>query len=442
MARIVFPPRPAVNDGNIGQDGMDSTFIPPEALAAHFGRRFLRFQGECGEHLERIEEHRSAFRAHHAQLRDAESLRQQVCKLQRRLTEVEVQATRERVRALRIDAEHKDLDLRRKEHADEVQRLLAAQASPTAALVSSHTQPVPSGSLSSVRLVSTPNADQLVTEAVATPAELWQQIEQEVASLGEDLDGFDQHRAQRAVEHEQAVLHARAELQLVLEELESDREHLADSLVGYVQLCARHLERQRMHAQDVEAMKTCNRELEIRAEELEKIDRTRLQEVRSLACREAGEHIAYRRDAEIVERDVVATAQACLQDVREEGETRASSLAGEIRLLKEKCAEHRRRRRLALDGLRADLSLVGKKLDVLEDVAEQVSERLARASSETRGADGGRQSQPRQGTSPYAKQRSGTSRRRRPQSRAGGRGGVRSTSQRPESAMYGWVASG
>merc|ERR1711971_1240442 len=126
----------------------------------------------------------------------------------------------------------------------------------------------------------------------------------------------------------------------------------------------------------------------MRIEELAKIDRSRLQEVKALARREASEHIAYRRSAELVERDMVATAQACLHDVHEEGEVRVVSLAHEIRLLKEKCGQHRQRRRLALDGLKADLSLVAKKLDVLEDVAEQVIERMGKVSLDGRGAVG------------------------------------------------------
>merc|ERR1712150_232065 len=40
---------------------------------------------------------------------------------------------------------------------------------------------------------------------------------------------------------------------------------------------------------------------------------------------------------------------------------------------KERCASHRRRQKLTLDGLQADLSLVAKKLAVLDRVADEIN---------------------------------------------------------------------
>lgn len=371
--------------------GDDSALIPSAELGAYYDRRFYSFEGECTEHVERIGERRLALRVHHEDLRKVEILRKKVGQLQYQLAEVEVQSAKERVRALRLDSEHKDLHISRREHKDEIRRLLAARRAQVSTLPtgpqgkggnSNEGSSLPGASQSLLRLVETPGGG----EDLEAPADLWLKIRAEVMDLTHDLSAFDSGRAERTQKHSQEVALLEAELEIELTGLEGERERLADAMLGYVQLRSQHVAAQRKHAMEMEVLKSCNRELMTRAQELASKGKQKVEEVECLYKKDVEEHIEYRRSTEMLERQQVGVAKACLEDVCETGEARMGELANETKALKERCAASRRRRKLALDGLRADLSLVAKKLAVLEDVAEQVGSSVAQA---CRGAEGG-----------------------------------------------------
>lgn len=354
---------------------VDSALIAPAELAEHYNRRFASFQAECIENVGRICESRLALRSHHTELIDVERLRRHVGQLQRRLAEVEVQSAKERIRALRLDSEHKDLHISQREHRDEIRRLLAAKSSPSAPAPPKEPLP-PGASRCLVRLVETPGG---AGEDIEVPADLWAKIRADVMKLTQELESFDASRAERSNGHTEQAALLEAQLETELSGLEGERERLADSLLGFVQLRSAHLSLQCKHAMEIDVLKACNRELVSRTQELSNKGRQKVGEVDDFCKRSAVEHAEFHRVAEVLERQHSGTANACLEDVCEATEGRVAGLVNETRALKERCAGARRRRKLALDGLRADLSLVAKKLAVLEQVAEQVSASLGQA---------------------------------------------------------------
>lgn len=361
-------------------DSADAALIPPAELAAHYDGRFQSFESQCAEHVERISEQLRTLRAHHAETREVGALRQQVGQLQRRLTEVQVQSAKERVRALRLEAEQKDLHVLRREHRDEIQRLLVAKraqgppvppappgARPsTPALV----QSPPSRCL--FRQVEAPGGAATEAAEAENPADVWASLQDEVGVLGQELETFDASRAQRLERHLQEAAALEAELAGDLEGLENERERLANALIGYVQLRSQHLGLQRRHVEEIEILKMCNEELECRAEDLVSRHEQHVGELDEMAHRHAVEHIEHRRLAELLERHQTGVARLDLRDAVELGEKRVAELVAEVKALKDRCAAHRRRRKCTLDGLRVDLSTLARKLDVLDGVAEEV----------------------------------------------------------------------
>lgn len=360
---------------------VEAALIPAAELAAYYDRRFSSFEEEGAEYVEKVGVRRLALRAHHEDLREVEVLRKKVGRLQRRLAEVEVQSAKERVRALRLDSEHKDLHMSQREHKDEIRRLLATRNSPSSppAAPGQPTGPLPAGaSRCLMRLIETPGAS---GEDIEDPAELWLKIHNDVLGLTDGLAVFESARAVRAQKHTEETELLEAQLTAELAGLEGERERLADALLAFAKLRSQHLDLQRTHAAEMEVLKSCNVELVCRAEELASKGRQKVAEVESVCKQEATEHIEYRRVADVLERQRITVGKGCLQDVRKAGEARVAALENETRVLKERCANSRRRQKLSLEGLRADLSLVNKKLSVLEEVAEQVSTNLGDACS-------------------------------------------------------------
>jgi len=365
---------------------VDATLLPAAELAAYYHRRFRSFEEEAVEYVTKVGEHRLALQAHHEDLREVESLRRKVGQLQRHLAEVEVQSAKERVRALRLDSEHKDFHISKREHRDEIQRLLSTRSAPSSppAAPGHKTGPLPPGaSRCLMRLVETPSA---TGEDIEQPADLWLKIHNQVVGLTEGLDVFDASRATRTQKHAQETEELEAQLNGELAGMEGERARLADALLAFVKLRSQHLDLQRNHAAEMEALKSCNMELVCRAEELTSKGRHQVEEVESVCKHDAADHIQYRRINDVLERQRVTVSKACLQDTREAGEVRVAALENETRILKERCADSRRRRKLGLEGLRADLSLLTKKLAVLEEVSEQVNGCLGQACGGTAGA--------------------------------------------------------
>jgi len=211
------------------------------------------------------------------------------------------------------------------------------------------------------------------SEDAESPAEVWATIHNEVTQLSDSLKVFDHTRAKRLHEHTLQVDQLEADLNAELTALASERERLANALLGFVELRSTHLRLQKKHAAEMEVLKTCNRELLRRSEELASTGREKVVEINHVSRRDAAEHIEYRQVAEVMEQQQVTVGKAYLQDVRDAGERRVAELASEVKVLKERCAGSRRRQKLSFDGFKADLSLVAKKLAVLEEVAEQVN---------------------------------------------------------------------
>jgi hypothetical protein len=258
-------------------------------------------------------------------------------------------------------------------------------------------------------MVETPGDDQ----DGEAPADLWLKIHGEVFELTQDLESFDVNRAEKSVKNRQEVELLDSELQAELAVLETERERLADALSGFVQLRSQNISLQRKQAEEMEVLKSCNKHLMTRMEELSHHGNEKAEQVEYLCKHDAREHTEYHRMIELLERQQAGVAKACLEDVCETGELHVAELENETRALKERCAASRRRRKLALDGLRADLSLVAKKLSVLEQVAAQVSNTLGQMCSGVQGATSSTSQTtaktaplPQASASPYAQQRS------------------------------------
>jgi len=310
--------------------------------------------------------------------------------LQQRLNEVEVQAVRERLRGLRLAAEGKDLDLRFHESSANIHRLLAARYGERSGAVAAIGASGGSIAAGAIPAANSPAAlcaasSGCVLRSVATPndsgadsrtqmAEVWQEIEAEVRGHAEDVETLDAARIAVAGRKRRAAAAAQAALREEQAALEAERERLAESLAGYVRLRAKHLTAQRRAAEEEQALRIHNEDLARRAEAVAQAGRQEPLELEISARREAAGHADFRRRAETLERQNAFTLCQRLEVVQAEGEARSAVLLSELGSLQEKCAEHRRRRHQALTGLRADLSLVTKKLLVLEAVSKTVSE--------------------------------------------------------------------
>lgn len=135
---------------------------------------------------------------------------------------------------------------------------------------------------------------------------------------------------------------------------------------------ARHTTLQRTFAEETDGLKAANLRVAQRAEAVARETRREVRECVDSARKEAGHHVEYRKRVEILERGSANALRDCLEDVREKSASREGALFEALRALKGKCAAHRRRRGLALNGLKADLSLMSRKLDMLEPIAEEV----------------------------------------------------------------------
>lgn len=368
------PAAPA--EGYFQQDLDVAAALPQDAaadLTEHFGRRFHMFEEECTEYLARIEKRRQALRMHHVDLRGLESLRHEVVNLQRRLTEVELQGLRERWRALRHVAESRHLHERHSQYQEQAQRLLTATRRGTVQVASTGTSTSSSGCV--VRAVAEPHAD-AQAGAASQRTEVWQEIEAETKAHTQQLDAFEKERAWRLEAHDQVATALWSELAGELTMQESERERLADIFVGFVELRKTHLAAQRAYAEEVEALKAHNSELSRRAEDFAQAGAKGVREIESSVRADLKGQSEYNRRAELIERQTTDLMHGSLEEMETAEEVRADNLLGELRNLRGKCAAHRRRRCLELQGVRADLSLLGEKLAILGVVAEEASERL------------------------------------------------------------------
>jgi len=356
-------------------------FVSDEELGKHFARRFESFEAEGSDSVGRIEERRQSLHKHYENVRGVDALQREVERLQRRISEIDIQGARERLRALHFAAENSDLDLRQIEQRVEVQQLFeAGNVKSTASAIDPSSLRVSLGttgpSRCTTRAVVSPNDGG--GSAIPSRASLiWNEIQGEVAQHGQELDAFDVEHAAFATRQDEAVHAVREEIAQTLSQLEADQDRLADNLVGYVRLRYQHVAVQRRYAEDVEALKSCAGALTQQSRQLLKRAKVDAQEVEHRAQREALQHTEFYQNMEQQDIHDIDALSRCVAMERKRSVARAAGLADEILELKGKCKRHRQQRRFALDGLKSDLSLLGKKLSVLEAVAVKMGDCVA-----------------------------------------------------------------
>merc|ERR1712151_842089 len=142
---------------------------------------------------------------------------------------------------------------------------------------------------------------------------------------------------------------------------------------GYINLRDKRLRLQREHAEEIECLKTKNKELAERSEELARAARQGISEIQHSSSAEVSGLLEFRRRAEIVERQSSSALCHQVEATREASSAQVEKLVCELKSLRGKCGAHRRRRVLELDGARTDLSLLSKKLGVLSAVADEAN---------------------------------------------------------------------
>mmetsp|Transcript_101293 Transcript_101293/g.180002 ORF Transcript_101293/g.180002 Transcript_101293/m.180002 type:complete len:413 (-) Transcript_101293:76-1314(-) len=367
--------------------------VPRTDLAEHFKRRFALFDEEREDYFTRICERRQALGHHHQQLNEVSSVRQEVSDLQRRLSEVQVQGLHEQLRALRLAAERLDCEELEGEYRADLRRLLSVArpaGGSTSSLISPDpevrppdapaTVPLPGtateGSRSVLRMVVTPNEESELEANAAEEAALQSELQEEVRGHAADLDELQAQRSEAVAAQDRVAALLQAELAQELATLKEERLRLAGSLEAFLHLRAEHVKSQQNSAKEVDDLCRLNDELAWRAEESLKAGQQELGQIERTAKLEAGNHLQFRQKAVLLERQGVRALCDSLEAAQEENAMKAEQLSSELQALCKKCAQHRQRRRLCLEGLRADLSLVSRKLRVLEGVAEVARERI------------------------------------------------------------------
>lgn len=365
-------------------------------LAGYWARRFTLFEDERKEQLETVRERRQVLGEHHRTLDEVCQLRSEVHDLQRRLSEVQVQTTRERLRAVRLAAEHADAEDLDNTYRADVWRLLAAVQPPKAwqpSLVPptpevrppdvQETVPLPvpacdmQPSRSVVRMVTTPNEESALKQLATEESELTRQLDEVLCGHSDELVALESKRAKALSEQDAVSNELRSELQKELAGIKEDRDRLAGLIEAYLQLRAEHVCAERARAAELDELHRGNAELIQRTQEMVRAGRREVGSLERSARVEAGGHLDFRKRALLLEQQGMRALCDTLEAAKERGEQIAQQLSTELHALRRKCALHKQRRRMALEGLRADISLVNKKLQVLEGVAEMASERLA-----------------------------------------------------------------
>lgn len=358
-------------------DLLAAAVLPVEQLAQHFDRRLARFAKDRQELLELLAERRLSFVDHDGKLRDLDGLREQVRSLQRRLSEVEVQSVRERRLALQTALDQQELQQRQEEHLANAQRLLAAMGSHD---VHQEAGSAASPSHSVVRLVSTPN-DVGADEDAKELKEVWKQIQAVVQEHREVIATFDDVRKAKIEERDAASAKLRCALAGELEALQEERLRLAFALEGYTALRAQDAASTRQWAEELDELNTRSAQLSGRAEGV--LRNSHLATHLDVAAKvNAGGHAEFRRRAEVLERQGVTVLCQDLEATQQTMDRRAADISAELQRLRHRCDSHRQHRRLALEGFRADISLLRKKLAMLEAVALEATGSLVCAASE------------------------------------------------------------
>jgi len=227
-----------------------------------------------------------------------------------------------------------------------------------------------------MRMVVTPNEASELEANAAKEAALQSELQEEVQGHAADLDQLHAQRSEAVAEQDKLAALLQADLVRELANLKEDRLRLAGSLEAYLHLRAGQIESHQSWAKEADGLCRLNDELAWRAEESLRAGQRELCQIERATKVEAGNHLQFRQKAVMLERQGVRALCDSLEAAQEENAVKAEQLSLELQALRKKCAQHRQRRRLCLEGLRADLSLVSRKLQVLEGVAEMAREMI------------------------------------------------------------------
>eukprot|EP00928_Gymnodinium_smaydae_P035391 TRINITY_DN24912_c0_g3_i1.p1 TRINITY_DN24912_c0_g3~~TRINITY_DN24912_c0_g3_i1.p1 ORF type:complete len:452 (+),score=86.84 TRINITY_DN24912_c0_g3_i1:87-1442(+) len=292
--------------------------LPSEDLASYYEQRVKAVEEEGDDCARRILDYKRLLEAHHDRVLELGRMRSKVGTLQRRLTEVELQISRERLRGLALAAEKEDINMHCKDCKAQVQRLLAAANLGDAATSFPHSTRGLAAALSSsqaatkacadvtdgialaradsnaaksvrahgdagtrdANIITNPSAAGVVASSgcvvrvIATPGtganaqvlpsrleQLQQEVDETARAHTDELNAFEDRRKQDSESHEQILSELRTSLDSELQGAREERLRLADLLWNYVTLRSRYISAQWKKSGEVDALKATSRDL-------------------------------------------------------------------------------------------------------------------------------------------------------------------------------------
>lgn len=363
-------------------------------LRMYYQRRFQRFGEELGDHVQKIQEYKEQHEKYRATLKESDVKRKAVEALQARLSEVDFQIEKDRLRMLSLMRSNQDMELEDMEQQEQVKKLLAAAPPPAGLPPPPGTEPddqrgldpppgqepIPAdgqvasstGGLSKsiVRSVRVPHNGEDAIEARKT--DLKQQLHAEIDAHQALLQDFAREREASMRQTEIETEAIRVEIRAAIEGLKGDSDYFGDLIESYAQAHFQNMALQRRYAEEVHTLKVCNQELMCSAEGTLSKAQKEAKMVERRILHDADQHVRHTRRLEAKDRCSAHATYGSLEDLEERTDTKMTELRKGITVLKERCAKHRKVRQFALEGIRSDLSLLKQKLRVLEDVAKQV----------------------------------------------------------------------
>mmetsp|Transcript_34851 Transcript_34851/g.81426 ORF Transcript_34851/g.81426 Transcript_34851/m.81426 type:complete len:408 (+) Transcript_34851:36-1259(+) len=356
-------------------------------LKANDERRLTVLTADFNEHVSRIQDLKSQLEPHQDEVMGLLRLRDDVSEMQRSIAAVEVQLVKERVKAARAEAGNLEFKRRQVEYHKQVARLreaaqdvrLASRGGAAGSCEVSFLQ----------RVAFTPDfSGAVVPDDSLRLREVSAALEAELEAYTSDLEDFDEKQnklsAAWAAEEAKWVETLDSDLQALAQE----RERLAEVVLGYAKLRLKQVDMQRRHASEITSLTSNIEQLKSQIHGLDK-QRAEAKHFREVAMTEAAGLWDHRAQLSAVLRQNTGALELQCQNAKADGDAVVLAMETEIGRLQGKCQAYRKQRKLALKGFEADLSLVAKKLDVLDGVAEQVRETLLEARSSATGRANG-----------------------------------------------------
>lgn len=308
-----------------------------------------------------------------------DGLRIEVSNLQRKLSEVELQGLRGRLLARRLDSEREAYESR---HCDYVTNAARLRDAGSPGFETAPTRSAPSSpSRSVIRLIAAPK-EVGTDEDDEELQKVRLLIEEALIAQEEELETFEKTRAESIQKRDAATALLREALLSEVAGLEDEMLRFCFALEALLALRRRDAERRR-DEEEIEEL-TRRRAALIERAEVVLLTRNPDKSLEALARANAGGHEEFRRRAEILEQREGRMLAKHLEAAQQSFDGKVQSLETELQKLRRCCNSHRQRRRLVLDGLKADVCLLRKKLTVLEVVAEEASAGIVRAANQER----------------------------------------------------------